>query len=227
MSNSVLSLQDVTIYQEQKVILSEVNLTVNQGEFIYIIGKTGSGKSSLMKTLYADLPLTEGQGSIVSYDLRNIKEDDIPYLRRKIGIVFQDFKLLPDRSIKENMLFVLKATGWTSEPEMLDKIDEVLDKVDLKAIANKMPHQLSGGEQQRVAIARALLNDPELILADEPTGNLDPQTSVEVLDVLRKINANGKTIIMATHDYALLMKFPSKTLKCEDQKIFEVVQKSV
>jgi cell division transport system ATP-binding protein len=227
MSNSVLSLQDVTIYQEQKVILSEVNLTVNHGEFIYIIGKTGSGKSSLMKTLYADLPLTEGQGSIVSYDLRNIKEDDIPYLRRKIGIVFQDFKLLPDRSIKENMLFVLKATGWTSEPEMLEKIDEVLDKVDLKSIANKMPHQLSGGEQQRVAIARALLNDPELILADEPTGNLDPQTSVEVLDVLRKINANGKTIIMATHDYALLMKFPSKTLKCEDQKIFEVVQKSV
>jgi len=227
MSNSVLSLQDVTIYQEQKVILSEVNLTVNHGEFIYIIGKTGSGKSSLMKTLYADLPLTEGQGSIVSYDLRNIKEDDIPYLRRKIGIVFQDFKLLPDRSIKENMLFVLKATGWTSEPEMLEKIDEVLAKVDLNAIANKMPHQLSGGEQQRVAIARALLNDPELILADEPTGNLDPQTSVEVLDVLRKINANGKTIIMATHDYALLMKFPSKTLKCEDQKIFEVVQKSV
>jgi cell division transport system ATP-binding protein len=227
MSNSVLSLQDVTIYQEQKVILSEVNLTVNHGEFIYIIGKTGSGKSSLMKTLYADLPLTEGQGSIVSYDLRNIKEDDIPYLRRKIGIVFQDFKLLPDRSIKENMLFVLKATGWTSELEMLEKIDEVLDKVDLKSIANKMPHQLSGGEQQRVAIARALLNDPELILADEPTGNLDPQTSVEVLDVLRKINANGKTIIMATHDYALLMKFPSKTLKCEDQKIFEVVQKSV
>ncbi|MCX6184712.1 MAG: ATP-binding cassette domain-containing protein [Flavobacterium sp.] len=227
MSNSVLSLQDVTIYQEQKVILSEVNLTVNHGEFIYIIGKTGSGKSSLMKTLYADLPLTEGQGSIVSYDLRNIKEADIPYLRRKIGIVFQDFKLLPDRSIKENMLFVLKATGWTSEPEMLEKIDEVLDKVDLKSIANKMPHQLSGGEQQRVAIARALLNDPELILADEPTGNLDPQTSVEVLDVLRKINANGKTIIMATHDYALLMKFPSKTLKCEDQKIFEVVQKSV
>ena len=227
MSNSVLSLQDVTIYQEQKVILSEVNLTVNHGEFIYIIGKTGSGKSSLMKTLYADLPLTEGQGSIVSYDLRNIKEDDIPYLRRKIGIVFQDFKLLPDRSIKENMLFVLKATGWTSEPEMLEKIDEVLDKVDLKSIANKMPHQLSGGEQQRVAIARALLNDPELILADEPTGNLDPQTSVEVLDVLRKINANGKTIIMATHDYALLMKFPSKTLKCEDQKIFEVVKKSV
>ena len=227
MSNSVLSLQDVTIYQEQKVILSEVNLTVNHGEFIYIIGKTGSGKSSLMKTLYADLPLTEGQGSIVSYDLRNIKEDDIPYLRRKIGIVFQDFKLLPDRSIKENMLFVLKATGWTSELEMLEKIDEVLDKVDLKSIANKMPHQLSGGEQQRVAIARALLNDPELILADEPTGNLDPQTSVEVLDVLRKINANGKTIIMATHDYALLMKFPSKTLKCEDQKIFEVVKKSV
>ena len=227
MSNSVLSLRDVTIYQEQKVILSAVNLEVNHGEFIYIIGKTGSGKSSLMKTLYADLPLTEGEGHIVSYDLRKLKEDEIPFLRRKIGIVFQDFKLLPDRSIKENMLFVLKATGWTVEADMLAKIDEVLDKVDLKSIANKMPHQLSGGEQQRVAIARALLNDPELILADEPTGNLDPQTSVEVLDVLRKINANGKTIIMATHDYALLMKFPSKTLKCEDQKIFEVVQKSV
>ena len=149
-----------------------------------------------MKTLYADLPLTEGQGSIVDYDLANLKEKDIPYLRRKLGIVFQDFKLLPDRSVSDNMLFVLKATGWTDKAEMQAKIDEVLDKVDLGLVANKMPHQLSGGEQQRVAIARALLNDPELILADEPTGNLDPQTSVEVLGVLRKINANGKTIII-------------------------------
>jgi cell division transport system ATP-binding protein len=163
----------------------------------------------------------------VEYDLATLKEKDIPYLRRKIGIVFQDFKLLPDRNVNDNMLFVLKATGWTNATEMQNKIDEVLDKVGMKGFANQMPHQLSGGEQQRVAIARALLNDPELILADEPTGNLDPQTSAEVLEVLKNINANGKTIIMATHDYALLMKFPSKTLKCEDGAIFEVVQRSV
>ena len=227
MSEPILFLRNVTIYQENKVILSNINLEVHHGEFLYIIGKTGSGKSSFMKTLYADLPLVEGQASIVDYDLASLKEDNIPYLRRKIGIVFQDFKLLPDRSVKENMLFVLKATGWTDKEEMQVKIDEVLEKVDLKSVANKMPHQLSGGEQQRVAIARALLNDPELILADEPTGNLDPQTSVEVMEVLRKINGNGKTVIMATHDYALLMKYPSKTLKCEDNKIFEVVQRTV
>jgi len=227
MSEPILFLRNVTIYQEEKVILSNINLEVNHGEFIYIIGKTGSGKSSFMKTLYADLPLTEGEAHIVGFDLSSLKEDEIPYLRRKIGIVFQDFKLLPDRTVNENMLFVLKATGWTDAIEMQNKIDEVLDKVDMKSFASKMPHQLSGGEQQRVAIARALLNDPELILADEPTGNLDPQTSVEVLEVLRKINAAGKTVIMATHDYALLMKFPSKTLKCEDSSIFEVVQKTV
>jgi cell division transport system ATP-binding protein len=227
MSQAVLSLKNATIYQEDKVILSNVNLEVNRGEFLYLIGKTGSGKSSFMKTLYADLPLTEGTGHIVDFDLDTLKENDIPFLRRKIGIVFQDFKLLPDRSIKDNMLFVLKATGWSDQNEMERKIEEVLDKVGMKNYAQKMPHQISGGEQQRVAIARALLNDPELILADEPTGNLDPQTSVEVLDVLKKINANGKTVIMATHDYALLMKFPSKTLKCEDAKIFEVVQRTV
>lgn len=227
MSQSILSLKNVTILQENKTILSNVNLEVNRGEFIYIIGKTGSGKSSLMKTLYADLELKEGEGHIVDFDLATLKEDDIPFLRRKIGIVFQDFKLLPDRSVKDNMLFVLKATGWMDTNEMFEKIDEVLDKVGMKDFANQMPHQLSGGEQQRVAIARALLNDPELILADEPTGNLDPQTSTEVLEVLRKINANGKTVLMSTHDYALLVKFPSKTLKCEDAKIFEVVQKTV
>ena len=227
MSEHILSLKNVTIYQENKVILSQVNLEVKEGEFLYIIGKTGTGKSSFMKTLYGDLPLTEGTGNIVGYDLLNLKDKDIPYLRRKIGIVFQDFQLLPDRSVKENMLFVLKATGWTDTNAINDKIEDVLDKVVMKNLANKMPHQLSGGEQQRVAIARALLNDPELILADEPTGNLDPQTSVEVLSVLKKINDNGKTVIMATHDYALLMKFPSKTLKCEDNTIFEVVQRSV
>ncbi len=227
MSQVVLALKDVTIYQENKVILSQVNIEVNHGEFLYIIGKTGTGKSSFMKTLYGDLPLTEGEGHIVEYDLATLEEKDIPYLRRKIGIVFQDFKLLPDRNVNANMLFVLKATGWTDTTEMQNKIDEVLDKVGMKGFANQMPHQLSGGEQQRVAIARALLNDPELILADEPTGNLDPQTSVEVLEVLKNINALGKTIIMATHDYALLMKFPSKTLKCEDGAIFEVVQRTV
>ncbi len=227
MSEAVLSLKNVSIYQSNKVILSNINLEVQHGEFIYIIGKTGTGKSSFIKTLYADIPLTTGEGNIVGYNLVNLEEKDIPYLRRKIGIVFQDFQLLPDRNVTANMLFVLKATGWTDASEMQNKIDEVLDKVGMKGFANKMPHQLSGGEQQRVAIARALLNDPEFILADEPTGNLDPQTSVEVLDVLKKINANGKTIIMATHDYALLMKFPSKTLKCEDGSIFEVVQKTV
>ncbi|MFN3754746.1 cell division ATP-binding protein FtsE [Flavobacterium sp.] len=227
MSETVLSLKNVTIYQEKKVILSQVNLEVKEGEFLYIIGKTGTGKSSFMKTLYGDLPLTEGTGNIVGYDLVNLKENDIPFLRRKIGIVFQDFQLLHDRSVNKNMLFVLKATGWSDEKAMQEKIDEVLEKVGLKGIANKMPHQLSGGEQQRVAIARALLNDPELILADEPTGNLDPQTSAEVLAVLKKINENGKTVIMATHDYAVIMKFPSKTLKCEDNTIFEVVQKTV
>ncbi|KIC00155.1 MULTISPECIES: cell division ATP-binding protein FtsE [unclassified Flavobacterium] len=227
MSQTVLSLKDVTIYQEGRKILSHVNLEVKHGEFLYIIGKTGSGKSSFMKTLYGDLPLTEGEGHIVDFDLATLKESEIPYLRRKIGIVFQDFKLLPDRTVKDNMLFVLKATGWVDKEGMERKIDEVLDKVGMKEFTQKMPHQLSGGEQQRVAIARALLNDPEFILADEPTGNLDPQTSSEVLEVLRNINALGKTVIMATHDYALLMKFPSKTLKCEDARIFEVVQRTV
>ncbi|MDD5150779.1 MAG: ATP-binding cassette domain-containing protein [Flavobacterium sp.] len=227
MSQPVLSLKNVTISQGGKTILSNVNLDVNHGEFIYIIGKTGSGKSSFMKALYADLPLEEGEGTIVDFDLATLKEDDIPFLRRKIGFVFQDFKLLPDRSVKDNMLFVLKATGWKDENQIQNKIDEVLDKVGMKEYADKMPHQLSGGEQQRIAIARALLNNPEFILADEPTGNLDPQTSVEVLEVLKKINNNGRTVIMATHDYALLMKFPSKTLKCEDTKLFEVIQKTV
>jgi len=227
MSQPVLSLQDVTIFQDNNAVLSEINLEVNHGEFIYIIGKTGSGKSSFMKVLYADLKLTEGNGTFVDYDLRKLREKDIPYLRRKIGIVFQDFKLLPDRNIFDNLQFVLKATGWNEKEEMRVKIDQVLDKVGMKNSAHKMPHQISGGEMQRVAVARALLNDPEVILADEPTGNLDPQTSVEVMQLLREINQNGKTIIMATHDYALLMKFPSKTLKCDNGTLFEVVQRTV
>ena len=227
MSQSVLSLKNATIYQDKNPVLTDVNIEVKHGEFLYLIGRTGSGKSSFLKTLYADLALIEGEGSVVDYDLNTLKENDIPYLRRKLGVVFQDFKLLSDRNVKENLLFVLKATGWTAKEEMDVKIEEVLDKVGMKGFASKMPHQLSGGEQQRIGIARALLNDPELILADEPTGNLDPQTSVEIMEVLRKINANGKTILMATHDYALVLKYPSKTLKFEGGKMFEVVQRTV
>ncbi|WLD22793.1 ATP-binding cassette domain-containing protein [Flavobacterium dauae] len=227
MPTSILKLHNATIYQETEPILTDVNIDVQKGDFIYLIGKTGSGKSSLMKTLYADLQLKQGEGVIVDYDLRTLKENDIPFLRRKLGVVFQDFKLLPDRNVLQNLLFVLKATGWTNETEMNNRIEDVLNRVGMLQHLNKMPHQLSGGEQQRVAIARALLNDPELILADEPTGNLDPQTSVEVMEVLQKINENGRTILMATHDYALLLKYPAKTLKCDEGKVFEVVQKAL
>jgi cell division transport system ATP-binding protein len=180
-----------------------------------------------MKTLYGDLFLRKGEGNIVGYDLPSLKEKDIPFLRRKLGVVFQDFKLLNDRTVKDNLLFVLSATGWKEKKEMDIRINEVLDKVDMKTKSFKFPYQLSGGEQQRVAIARALLNNPEIILADEPTGNLDPQTSVEVMEVLQEINKNGNTILMATHDYALLLKYPSKTLKCDENQIFEVVQKTM
>lgn len=227
MSHTVLSLNNTTVYQGKTPILREVNIDIKQGEFIYLIGKTGAGKSSFMKTLYADLPLQEGEGHIVGFDLHTLKDKNIPYLRRKIGVVFQDFKLLPDRNIYENLRFVLKATGWTDNAEIDTRIEEVLKRVGMDIYAQKMPHQVSGGEQQRVAIARALLNDPELILADEPTGNLDPQTSVEIMEVLKEINQNGRTILMATHDYALLLKYPSKTLKCDEGKVFEVVQKTV
>jgi len=227
MSDHVLHLKDASIFQGENLVLSDVSVSVEKGEFVYLIGKTGTGKSSFMKTLYGDLPLQEGEGSIVGFDLATLKEKDIPFLRRKLGVVFQDFKLLNDRTVNDNLRFVLTATGWNDKVAMENKINDVLDKVDMKTKAFKYPYQLSGGEQQRVAIARALLNDPELILADEPTGNLDPQTSVEVMEVLREINKNGNTILMATHDYALLLKYPSKTLKCDENQIFEVVQKTV
>lgn len=221
----VLHLKDASIYQGDNLVLTDVNIEVNKGEFVYLIGKTGTGKSSFMKTLYGDLPLTKGEGEIVDFNLKTLKEKDIPFLRRKLGVVFQDFKLLTDRTVNDNLAFVLKATGWKDKNDIKTRIDEVLNKVAMKTKGFKFPHELSGGEQQRVAIARALLNNPELILADEPTGNLDPQTSVEVMEVLQDINKNGNTILMATHDYALLLKYPSKTLKCDDNQVFEVVQR--
>ncbi|ATA81280.1 phosphonate ABC transporter ATP-binding protein [Capnocytophaga leadbetteri] len=227
MEAPILQLKDVAVYQNNNLILSNINLAIGKGELVYLIGKTGSGKSSLIKLLYGDLPLTQGQGKVVGFNLKKLNEDKIPLLRRKLGVVFQDFKLLTDRSVYDNLAFVLKATGWTDKIAIKNRIKEVLTKVKMETKDFKFPHELSGGEQQRVAIARALLNNPELILADEPTGNLDPETSVEIMQVLKEINASGRTILMATHDYALILKFPSKTLKCDGERVFEVVQRRV
>lgn len=224
MEKKVLQLENAAIYQRDNLVLSNVNLTLNKGDFYYMIGKTGSGKSSLMKTLYGDLQLKKGNGTIVDFDLKKLKEKEIPFLRRKIGIVFQDFKLLNDRTVFENLEFVLKATGWKDKQEIKTKINEVLDKVGMQSQYYKNTYELSGGEQQRIAIARALLNDPDLILADEPTGNLDPKTSLEVMDLLNEIHKSGKTILMATHDYQLIVKFKHKTLKVEAGELFEVAQ---
>ena len=222
MGKPILVLNNVSIIQDNKQVLSEVNIEINNGEFVYLNGRTGSGKTSLIKSLYADLKLNDGTGSIVDIELKNLEENKIPFLRRKLGIIFQDFKLFSDRSVAENLKFVLKATGWSDESKINSRIIEVLKKVHIENLINKFTSQLSGGEQQKVAIARALLNNPKLIIADEPTGNLDPKTSIEVMEILMELNKKGNTILMATHDFILIDKFPNKTYICVSGKIAEI-----
>jgi len=220
-SNTIIQLEKVSVFQNNVLILANVNMAIERGEFVYLIGPTGSGKSSLLKLIYADLPARDGIAKVASFDLLTIKTKQIPFLRRKLGIVFQDFQLLTDRTVNENLLFVLRATGWHDKKDIQDRITEVLDKVALTGKGPKMPNQLSGGEQQRVGIARALLNHPEVILADEPTGNLDPGTSEDILELLMKISKTGTAVFMATHDYSLFRRFPSRTLRIEDGRLLE------
>lgn len=220
MSN-VISIRNGSVFQHDRLILNNINLEIGQGEFVYLIGRSGSGKSSLLKTLYADLPARSGMFSIAGFTLNDIKRKDIPMLRRKIGIVFQDFQLLYDRNVEQNLSFVLKATGWDDETKINRRIDAVLQLVGLKGKRLSMPHQLSGGEQQSIAIARALLNNPSVILADEPTGNLDPETTNDIMKLLTEICDNGTTILMATHNYNLILKYPSRVISCADGTIRE------
>ncbi len=220
--DTIIGISDASVFQKNILILSEVTLSIDKGEFVYLIGKTGAGKSSLLKTIYAELPLMEGEAEIAGYKLKEIRSKDKPYLRRKLGIVFQDFQLLNDRSVNDNLIFVMKATGWKDDDAMRHRMNEVLDKVGLITKGFKMPHQLSGGEQQRVCIARALINDPELILADEPTGNLDPETSEGIMQLLIDISKAGRAVFMATHNFALIKKFPFRTVKCEGGKVIEL-----
>jgi len=219
--DTIVELRNTQIFQDDHLVLSDVNIHLDKGDFVYLIGKTGSGKSSLLKTLYGELPLKEGEGFVGEFDLRKIKRNQVPYLRRKLGIVFQDFELLGDRNVNDNLLFVLRATGWKNKREMSERMQEVLEKVGLGTKGYKMPHELSGGEQQRVAVARALLNDPDLILADEPTGNLDPATTEEILNLLYDISQNGRAVLMATHDYVHMKKFSSRIIVCENGAAFE------
>ena len=227
MEQSILELSNADIYQGNHLVLKDINISLKRGDFVYLIGSTGSGKSSLLKTLYADIPLLKGEGQIVNYDLRKIEDKEIPYLRRKLGVVFQDFQLLMDRTVFDNLNFVLQATGQLESKENAKKIQNVLSRVGMATKEHKMPYQLSGGEQQRIAIARSLLNNPPLILADEPTGNLDPHTSEEIMHLLEEISSSGQTILMATHDYALLLKFPHATWKCSNGSIATTVQKTL
>lgn len=220
MSN-IIKIENGSVFQHERKILSDINLTIDEGEFVYLIGRSGSGKSSLLKTLYGELPATEGRFTIDKFNLNSIKRKEIPYLRRKIGIIFQDFQLLYDRNVEDNLSFVLKATGWDDDNSIDRRIKDVLQLVGLQDKRKTMPHQLSGGEQQSVAIARALLNSPSVILADEPTGNLDPETTNDVIRLLRRIQDNKTTILMATHNYNLIMKYPSRVIKCEGGKISE------
>jgi len=216
---SIIKTTALNVFQRDNLILSDVNIEVQAGEFIYLIGKTGTGKSSLLRTLYADIPIKQGDAEIAGFNLKKISQKQIPFLRRKLGIVFQDFQLLSDRNVRKNLEFVLKATGWKNQKEIDERIKTVLEKVGLETKDFKMPHQLSGGEQQRVSIARALLNDPEIILADEPTGNLDPDTSEEIIQLLVEISKTGRTVLVATHDFIMISKYPSKILVCEHGKI--------
>ena len=222
MSTAIIRLKDAKIYQKDHLVLSKVNFELQSGDFIYLIGKTGTGKSSLLKTLYGDLLLQEGVGEVVGFDLTCLKEKEIPYLRRGIGVVFQDFQLLSDRTINDNLSFVLSATGWDDTDKINNRVQEVLTQVGMGQKGYKMPHELSGGEQQRVSIARAILNEPELIIADEPTGNLDPETSREIMTLLKGIQEKGKAVFMATHDYSLINDFPSKMIRCAEGTILPV-----
>ncbi len=223
-TENIITLDNVSIFQQKNLILNNVDLSVNKGEFVYLIGKTGSGKSSLLKVLYGDIKLTQGEGSVAGYNLRKLKNKEVPFLRRKLGIVFQDFQLLSDRTAKDNLEFVLKSTGWNDKTKINDRINEVLSKVGIGTKGFKMPHELSGGEQQRLAIARALLNDPEVILADEPSGNLDPETSNEIMNLFFMISKNGRAVVMATHNYSLIEKFPARIIKFEQGKVFDQSQ---
>jgi len=223
-TESIISLENVSIFQQKNLILNNVDFSVNKGEFVYLIGKTGSGKSSLLKVLYGDIKLTQGEGSIAGYNLRKLKNKEVPFLRRKLGIVFQDFQLLSDRTAKDNLEFVLKATGWKDKTKINERITEVLTKVGIGTKGFKMPHELSGGEQQRLAIARALLNDPDVILADEPSGNLDPETSNEIMALFFEISKSGRAVVMATHNYSLIEKYPARIIKFEQGKVFDQSQ---
>ena len=222
--NSIIKLQGVDIFQQKHLVLSDVNLHIDKGDFVWLIGQTGSGKSSLLKVIYGDLNINTGQAHAGGYDLNKLPSRDVPFLRRKLGIVFQDFQLLTDRTVEQNLLFVMKATGWKDKTLIAERIRDVLEKVGLRSKIKKMPHELSGGEQQRVVIARALLNDPEIILADEPTGNLDQDTSEEIVMLLKQISLSGTAVVVATHDYHIIRTFPSRIVKCESGKVLEDVQ---